>query len=641
MGETTRGALEEFCLAWLQAKQTPVRELEPGVYGVQLEGEAAERQLAFDPEAAAETTARELVTFGSPLLDLALAETLAAGRVLHLFAPPREADPASIEQKVRMQLGFDRVRCLGLGEGRVMEARVFRLEFVVTLHGDVVQQLPFTVHLDGASGRPTRGYEAVRPKLQEERSAVYPLDSEAPVSSIVEGAVRELASLSEERVRTLSEELRTQGERERSRIAAYFAQMEDELGSREARARTDESRRRAQESLAAARAERDMRLREADVRYRPRVEARLASVEVLHVPRYVAPLTLQRGSRTSSVVVRFELLPGVVSLPDCPSCRAAARLLVGTREGDQIGCEACVPRPAEQVTVPVSPSETVGVSRESSTPETPPRGRPGPPTGTDTAADQKARREYFEQILDDETLNLYTLGFLLAMRFGSRAVAPLLEHPRTLPARLLRDVVKECLGSWALPPLRTRVEQQGEGRVLGRGLAALVMDRLLPPEAVGKPLIEFLYQQTHARLKRLRAGQQVEVIESANPVLAPSPLGLRVPASDWYCAVMPLIVVAGERALELALEAPPGLELRVAAIVGRELGLTGSAGAVVGLGIASAGQRLDAGFMRVRDAFRRLSLTGGPHDTERVSNSLRAAFRLLEPARATRQRRRG
>lgn len=563
-----RTVVQDFMLRYLSAAGRAPEELEPGVWRVARPG-AAPIEITFDAEAAAEKSDRELVTLGSPLLDEALHATLAAGRVLHLYAPERRADPALFESRLRARMTFDRVRCAGLEVGREMEGRVYRIHFVVSIHADVVQQLACPVWVDGTTGRAAEAYGAEWSRLafEDARRFVLPLDAEADPARVLSGALAELHRHTATRLRALEGDLARQREDEERRVRAYFRDREDEL-ARAGRGKDGAPEGRSAEVLAALHAERDMRLKDTELRYRPRLDARIAAVEVIHTPRLVGSLLVQMGAATFRLAVRYDALLGVASLPDCPTCDQAAETLIGQRDAARPGCAACM-RPPEPAPQPA--------------PSPPPPPPPGPPAPRPPAA--SARRAHTpsrtasradRRGLEAGPLRIRTDVWLLLVRTGSAAGARQFGPVRLITDRVAREVLAAMDRGYGLPALR--VDEGAGGALYGSGLWTALCEPLFRPDQLIADHVELMRDVASERARGTKVQRGQRFLSSYS---MPGTNDGAVDAGGTLFHLRALVAFAvGPVAAHRGRLPVPELEAGVARILARELGLTGASDGV-------------------------------------------------------------
>ena len=126
-------------------------------------------------------------------------------------------------------------------------------------------------------------------------------------------------------------------ESELARAKAYYESALESIARRRAHAAADRVR-LLDAQAEATRVERDRRYREIQDEHRSRHELRPFRLHLLHVPAFVLPVDVRRGSRRFA----FELtwVPGAAEFAAarCPAC-GAGEPLVATRE--RLGCRAC------------------------------------------------------------------------------------------------------------------------------------------------------------------------------------------------------------------------------------------------------------------------------------------------------------
>ncbi|MFZ0217626.1 MAG: hypothetical protein WAM30_16980, partial [Candidatus Dormiibacterota bacterium] len=157
------------------------------------------------------------------------------------------------------------------------------------------------------------------------------------------------------RLARLRREARGLREDERATVGAYYDTV---LGSiAERRARADAERQGLYDAqAAAAREERERRLREIDEKHEPRSETQLLRLHLLLIPAFLLPVTVQRGPRAYPFALVW--LPGLRHfLPTrCPACDEPAALVAGRKS---LGCNQCLASRADPslpaLTSPIPP----------------------------------------------------------------------------------------------------------------------------------------------------------------------------------------------------------------------------------------------------------------------------------------------
>jgi len=342
---------------------------------------------------------------------------------------------------------------------------------------------------------------------------VLPLDTEARPELVAGAALDELGQQATVRLSELQAELALQQREEERRVHAYFRQREEEIESKRVRAKSPDLVSKTDQILAAVHAERDMRLRETLVRYRPRVEARVVAVEVLHVPRYVTSMVLQRGATTHRVCVRYEAILGSATLPECPSCGQPAESLIGQRDAEKLGCDRCARKP-EPETPPavVEPQadaharpETLEVSAGSDPVRTDGSGRGAPGRSPSRRSRAPSAALSKRQPSEDFSGLMVSSDFwLTVVCTASKASRLAFSRCHRLSERLaysLLDVFDRGFGEHTLT---TRSDPHKKGQLLGHGLVTFLAESLLTPGQLSKSYTEELREKAQ---KRVFAGE--------------------------------------------------------------------------------------------------------------------------------------
>jgi hypothetical protein len=143
-----------------------------------------------------------------------------------------------------------------------------------------------------------------------------------------ERALRREASLASHASRVLGSEL--------ARANAYYGSALESIARRRANAAADRVR-LLDAQAEATRAERDRRCREIEDEHRPRHELRPFRLHLVHLPAFVLPVDVRRGTRRFGSEVTWVPAAGEFAAAKCPAC-GALEPLIATRE--RLGCRA-------------------------------------------------------------------------------------------------------------------------------------------------------------------------------------------------------------------------------------------------------------------------------------------------------------
>lgn len=167
-----------------------------------------------------------------------------------------------------------------------------------------------------------------------------------------ERALTREASLASHARRALGSEL--------ARANAYYESALESIARRRANATTDRAR-LLDAQAEATRAERDRRCREIEDEHRPRHELRPFRLHLVHLPAFVLPVEVRRGSRKFDFELTWVVAAGEFAAARCPAC-GALEPLVATRE--RLGCRACTTPTTSTTSVPTT---TAAAPSENST----------------------------------------------------------------------------------------------------------------------------------------------------------------------------------------------------------------------------------------------------------------------------------
>jgi hypothetical protein len=167
--------------------------------------------------------------------------------------------------------------------------------------------------------------DGARRRLQADLTAAIP----AAHRQLEERALRRESSLASQARRALDTEL--------ARANAYYASALESIARRRANAAPDRVR-LLDAQAEATRAERDRRCREIEDEHRPSHELRPFRLRLEHLPAFVLPAEVRRGTRRFGFELTWVSAAGEFAPVRCPACHAREPL-VATRE--RLCCQAC------------------------------------------------------------------------------------------------------------------------------------------------------------------------------------------------------------------------------------------------------------------------------------------------------------
>ncbi len=310
----------------------------------------AELHVAFDPEVAAERPDSTFVTYGSPLLDGLIARTLDDDRVFTSYSsleafslPPQILDQvhsAVLLVKSRPPALADHSTYLYKDVGFVFRASYESDERVeeeveVLVTGD---GYPASEHL--ASYR-RHVWETTR---DDSPAATLPLGASLPVATLYDTARLEAAAAIRRRADELLRASQSARDRERLQMLGYYEKIVDQLAERmgqlESQADISSERiQRAHDRLEAARADRERRLADLDLKYAIEPSAALDHVRIYYVPKAVLDLQVQQGTASLPYQMVYNFVTRRLEPVHCPLCgRRTDRLIYGQRGWQGLCC---------------------------------------------------------------------------------------------------------------------------------------------------------------------------------------------------------------------------------------------------------------------------------------------------------------
>jgi hypothetical protein len=362
---TDRSPLEQFVRDYVDVTGGVWDEIEPQVYDVIVPttedgrngaAEPALIRLAFDPEALPEHPQAQLASFGTPLIDRLLQESLQRGRGVELFRLDLNLQPHQLPARIARAVHVteaDGTRRRGGGRDEAWAPEIRRVRpllfpqvvfwFEATFTSDQKEQEVLPLAVDLHYGRQVRHLDQLLDPahLGDGFSPALP---EATGSNRVEAyrlareqTVRTVAALANTRARELAERL----DRQAARMSKYYDDLADELEEQRQRAaaKGDDSEKYASRREALAR-ERELRITELRRKNALSVRLRLLNLLVIRQPKLLvqAAVVPETGSPVPLDLV-FDPLVEAVEAPTCPTCGRPTFDLQHYRGG--IACPAC------------------------------------------------------------------------------------------------------------------------------------------------------------------------------------------------------------------------------------------------------------------------------------------------------------
>ena len=176
---------------------------------------------------------------------------------------------------------------------------------------------------------------------------------EADLTAAIPAAHRQLEERALRRESSLASHARRALDTELARANAYYASALESIARRRANAAPDRVRLLDAQAEATG-AERDRRCREIEDEHRPRHELRPFRLRLEHLPAFVLPAEVRRGTRRFGFELTWVPTAGEFAPVRCPACDAPEPL-IATRE--RLGCQAC--------TAPSGSAPTAGAAARS------------------------------------------------------------------------------------------------------------------------------------------------------------------------------------------------------------------------------------------------------------------------------------
>ena len=304
--------------------------------------------LTSNPEVAREDDALLLLP-GHPALERAVSGAIEAGDVGHVMVswPPKLKLPrgTALVALARERVPVDHGRIDFEGEPRSVHLPVLRLGVLVTymFHHPFQEAEEVFVHADSGQPVSRRLHDRLIDLGCEPDGSIAAPCVAPDLERALAGAHDLVQARTEERGQALARQVRQALNDEHAAAEAYYDAVLASIERRRTRAPVE--RRPMYDARAeAAENERARRRLEIDDKYLPRAELRPFRLQMLLLPGLLLPIAVRRGSRRYAFHLRWNVLTGEFSSPECPACGTYAPLVAGR---DRLGCETCLPRAAE------------------------------------------------------------------------------------------------------------------------------------------------------------------------------------------------------------------------------------------------------------------------------------------------------
>ena len=250
--------------------------------------------LAFSPEAAHEKADAELVTYGSPLLDVMADVAIARGNSIHLYLNSLQPTTGRTLEKVRAQIRLPG-HLLDVGEEQRILFHHALFRFKVALIGEEREQLFRDVMVDLHTGWATllleeqalRSYGSREPIVGRELRLQFGLRQ--AYGAAIEKLGRDMA----EQVKASQELLTTVRNAEKRQVVEHYETMIARLEAGKARKGADPERIKAK--VRATRADQELRLQDLEKRYHLSLELTLTQLALVSYLKATVLLRLRQG----------------------------------------------------------------------------------------------------------------------------------------------------------------------------------------------------------------------------------------------------------------------------------------------------------------------------------------------------------
>jgi hypothetical protein len=373
-----------------------------------------------------------LLIAGHPALERAAGSVLAEGDTGSAYLPWPASRPPSrsiLESRARDCVSVEHGRIDAAGEPIAAYLPLLRIGAMVSYAASLTLrfQEQEEVWVDARTGlTPSRRVLMAardRSHLPRPDGQGRELAADLPLAVWTGHSQLELRALARER--SLGTHARRALDSELARAEAYFDATQQSIARRRATAPVDRAR-LLDAQAEATQAERARRRHEIEDEYRPQHEIRPFRLHLVHLPAFVLPVSVRRGSRTFQFQLTWVAAAAEFVSVRCPACGTAEPLVV-TR--DRLGCRACTPSapaaaPAQRAGIPGAATNAVKPPSPRPTPP-PPAPAPAPVTaGTKRPAAKRARSteapRRSESTFNERTGNKLAFAFWQCVASGDR-----------------------------------------------------------------------------------------------------------------------------------------------------------------------------------------------------------------------------
>jgi hypothetical protein len=285
-----------------------------------------------------------LLIAGHPAVERAAGSVLAEGDTGSAYLPWPASRPPSrsiLESRAREQVPIEHGRIDAAGEPIAAYVPLLRVGAMVSYAASLTLrfQEQEEVWVDARTGlAPSqRVLAGARDRARLPRPDGHARRLGADLSLAIPAAHEQLERRAAARERSLVVHARRALDSELARADAYYEATLESIARRRATAVPDRAR-LLDAQAGATRTERARRSREIHDEYRPRHEIHPFRLHLVHLPAFVLPVNVRRGSQAFQFELTWVAAAGEFVSVRCPACDAA-EALVATRE--RLGCRAC------------------------------------------------------------------------------------------------------------------------------------------------------------------------------------------------------------------------------------------------------------------------------------------------------------
>jgi hypothetical protein len=291
----------------------------------------------------------EMATLGSPFVDALVAFACARGALAEGHLPGGQLKRKGLKAEAERTLLFSNCRTRYFdNEITMMQAATMQFDFKVAFVSEERRERIYSVPVNGVSGHFDAALAARLNELpiSDESDVALPSAPRVSVPTAYEAARHALSQMVEADAARQQQRVRRRFAVELARTRDYYAGVIQSLERRRNRERRNAAGPGSgiaglERKIAAAREERERKLRELGDSYGIRTRARLASVRLLWRPKVFFRLTIERGTAVRSLTLVYDGLTERLELPACDACRKPAARLRATSSA-QLLCPDCV-----------------------------------------------------------------------------------------------------------------------------------------------------------------------------------------------------------------------------------------------------------------------------------------------------------